>query len=69
MDRETYDRIPETLELRELRYTIVEQGRRTKTITVVTTLTDATLYSRKDLAELYGFRWNAELDIPRSNRI
>ena len=63
MDRETYDRIPETLELRELRYTIVEQGRRTKTITVVTTLTDATLYSRKDLAELYGFRWNAELDI------
>ena len=31
MDQETYDRIPETLELRELRYTVVEKGRRTKT--------------------------------------
>ena len=30
MDQETYDRIPETLELRELRYAVVEKGRRTK---------------------------------------
>lgn len=63
MDQETYDRIPETLELRELRYTVVEKGRRTKTITVVTTLTDATLHSHTEIAELYGFRWNSELDI------
>ena len=63
MDRETYERIPETLELRELRYTVVEKGRRTKVITVVTTLTDPTLYSAEDIAELYGFRWNSELDI------
>lgn len=63
MDQETYDRIPETLELRELCYTVVEPGRRTKTITVVTTLTDATRYSHEEIAELYGFRWNSELDI------
>jgi hypothetical protein len=63
MDQETYDRIPETLELRELRYAVVEKGRRTKMITVVTTLTDATVYSTEEIAELYGFRWNAELDI------
>jgi putative transposase len=63
MDQESYDRIPKTLELRELRYTVVEKGRRTKTVTVVTTLTDATLYSHADIAELYGFRWNSELDI------
>jgi putative transposase len=63
MDQATYDRIPETLELRELRYTVVEKGRRTKTITVVTTLTDAEFYSSADIAELYGFRWNSELDI------
>jgi hypothetical protein len=63
MDQETYDRIPETLELRELRYTVVEKGRRTKQITVITTLTDATVYSREEIAELYGFRWNSELDI------
>ena len=63
MDQETYDRIPETLELRELRYTVVEKGRRTKTITVITTLTNAASYSHADIAELYGFRWNSELDI------
>ncbi len=63
MEQETYERIPETLELRELRYTVVEKGRRTKKITVVTTLTDATLYSSEEIAELYGFRWNSELDI------
>lgn len=63
MDEETYDRIPKTLELRELRYTVVERGRRTKTITVVTTLTDAAVYSQADIAALYGFRWNSELDI------
>ena len=63
MDQETYDRIPETLELRELRYTVVEKGRRTKTITVVTTLTDAEIHSHAEIAELYGFRWNSELDI------
>jgi hypothetical protein len=38
-------------------------GRRTETITIVTTLTDPRKYSREDLAELYGFRWNVELDI------
>jgi len=61
MDQETYDRIPETLELRELRYAVVEKGRRTKIITVVTTLTDVTLYSHEEIAELYGFRWNSEV--------
>jgi hypothetical protein len=63
MDQETYDRIPETLELRELRYTVVEKGRRTKTITVVTTLRDAEIHRHGEIAELYGFRWNSELDI------
>ena len=63
MDQETYDRIPETMELRELRYAVVEKGRRTKMVTVVTTLTDAAIYSHADIAKLYGFRWNSELDI------
>jgi hypothetical protein len=63
MDEETYARIPETLELREIRYNIVEPGRRTKTIDVITTLVDAEEYTKDDIAELYGFRWNSELDI------
>jgi hypothetical protein len=63
MDEATYELIPETVELREIRYNIVEKGRRTKTMTVVTTLTDAEQYSKNGIAQLYGFRWNSELDI------
>jgi hypothetical protein len=63
MDQATYDAIPETLEMREIRYYVVEDGRRTQTITIATTLTDAEQYSKEDIAELYGFRWNSELDI------
>lgn len=63
MDEATYEQIPPTIELREIRYRVVEKGRRTKTITVVTTLLDASQYSAQDIADLYGFRWNSELDI------
>jgi putative transposase len=63
MDEATYAQIPKTLELREIRYNVVERGRRTKTIDVITTLTDAKEYTKEDLAQLYGFRWNSELDI------
>ena len=34
-----------------------------ETITVITTLTDPQEYSKEDIAELYAFRWNVELDI------
>ena len=63
MNAEDYARIPETLQLRELRFCIVEPGRRTDQIDIITTLTDRDEYSSKDIAELYGFRWNAELDL------
>ena len=63
MDEETYARIPEQLELREIRYQIVVPGRRTKSIDVITTLTDADEYTQEEIAQLYGFRWNSELDI------
>ena len=63
MSREQYDRIPETLTLRELRFHVIVPGCRTEVLTVVTTLTDPQQYSKEDIAELYGFRWNVELDI------
>ena len=63
MDPAEYAAMPETLEVRVIRFTIHEPGRRTREIEVVTTLTDAEAYSRDDIAELYGFRWNTELDI------
>jgi putative transposase len=63
MDEATYQTIPETLKLREIRFSVIEPGRRTRSIDVITTLTDAEEYTREDIAQLYGFRWNAELDI------
>jgi hypothetical protein len=60
MDEATYAQIPEQLVLREIRYHIIEPGRRTKTIDVITTLVDADEYTKEDIAQLYGFRWNSE---------
>lgn len=63
MDKATYATMPKTLELRVIRYMIVENGFRTKELTVVTTLLDPEEYTLEEIAELYGFRWNVELDI------
>jgi len=63
MSPEQYAQIPATLTLREVQFDVTVPGCRVETITVVTTLTDPTVYSREDIADLYGFRWNAELDI------
>jgi len=63
MDEATYATIPETLELRMVRFNITVPGCRTKTITVITTLVDPKEYSAEAIAELYGYRWNVELDI------
>lgn len=63
MADEDYERIPETLTLREVRFDVIVPGNRTETLTVVTTLTDPKAYSAQDIAQLYGFRWNVELDI------
>jgi putative transposase len=63
MDEATYARIPETITLRMLRFNVVVPGYRTKSITVVTTLLDPDAYPAEAVAELYGCRWNVELDI------
>jgi putative transposase len=63
MSEQWYQQIPETLTLRELRFQVTVPGRRVETLTVVTSLTDADAYPPEDIAELYGYRWNAELDI------
>ena len=63
MSEELYAQIPETMTLRKLRFQVTVPGRRTETLTVVTSLTDTDAYPKEDIAELYGYRWNAELDI------
>ena len=63
MSEELYAQIPETMTLREVRFTVTVPGSRCRTLTVVTSLTDPELYPTAEIARLYGFRWNAELDI------
>jgi hypothetical protein len=63
MSEAEYARIPETLTLREVRFNVAVPGRRTEVLTVLTTLTDPDMFSKEDIAALYGFRWNVELDI------
>jgi hypothetical protein len=63
MSEAQYAQIPQTMTLRQLRFTITEPGRRPQSITVVTTLTDPQAYPKQQIAELYNYRWNVELDI------
>lgn len=63
LDQETYDRLPATLNVREMKFAVRERGFRTQSITVVTTLRDETTVTREDLADLYRQRWHAELDL------
>lgn len=63
MSKEQYESIPETMELRMVKYSLSCQGRRSKTITAVTTLVDHEGYPKEEIAELYSHRWNVELDI------
>ncbi len=54
--------MPETLEVRELRYVTRQRGHRTRVITLVTTLVDATVYPAGELAALYLSRWQIEIN-------
>jgi len=63
MDKATYALIPQTLVLREMRFKVFEPGFRVRALTIVTTLTDPEAFTAEEIAQLYGFRWNSELDI------
>jgi len=63
MDRQTYDALPETLWVREVRIRIPKGRCRTQEIVVVTTLLDAGRYPKGEIAALYRRRWQAELDL------
>jgi hypothetical protein len=63
MSQDHYDQIPLTMTLREVQFDVLIPGCRSRTITVMTTLTDPVAYPAQDIAELFGCRWNVELDI------
>lgn len=60
MDAKQLAHLPDRLAVRELRYRVHRKGFRVKSITLVTTLLDATLYTSEALAQLYGARWGVE---------
>ena len=55
-----WDALPETLEVRIIRYQVT--GRNDE-MTIVTTLIDRDQYPASDVADLYKHRWECELDI------
>jgi Transposase DDE domain len=63
LDQETYDRLPATLTLRELKVTVTSKFYRSRSIVVATSLLDAEPYPKTDVADLYRARWNAELHL------
>ena len=63
MDAQTYASMPETLTVREVRFSVEAKGYRSSTIIVATTLLDDKHYSSADIADLYHQRWHAEIDI------
>ncbi len=63
MNRTLYNRLPETLRLRETRVEVTQKGFRCRHLCLVTTLRDAQLYCRAELAMAFRCRWHAELDL------
>ncbi|MFQ5464221.1 MAG: IS4 family transposase [Phycisphaerae bacterium] len=63
MDQQTYDRMPASIQIREIQVQAGQPGFRTDSFVVVTTLMDAGEYTKDDVAQLYHDRWLVELDI------
>lgn len=63
LDDDAWDALPESIIVRELRYSVEQPGFRTRVVVLVTTLTDAERYPKAELIELYRRRWQAEIDL------
>ncbi len=60
IDAALFTGLPQTMEVRELRYHVIARGRRTRVVTIATTLLDPMRYPKRRIAELYGLRWEVE---------
>ena len=63
MDQSTYDRMPASIEVRQICVHVGRPGFRVESFVAVTTLTDPKEYPKDEIADLYHCRWQAELDI------
>jgi putative transposase len=61
MDQETYDRLPQQLEVREVQVNVNVPGFRSESLVIVTSLLALSDCSRDELAALYRKRWTVEL--------
>jgi hypothetical protein len=60
MPAEQFAALPDSIEIRELRYRVGRKGFRVKEITLATTLLDCSVYTLSKLADLYYARWRIE---------
>jgi hypothetical protein len=63
MDRAAYEQMPREITVREVRVRVVQRGFRVRSLVLVTTLLDAQLYDKQELARAFRFRWHVELDL------
>jgi hypothetical protein len=63
VDRATYNTLPDSITVREVRFRVEQPGFRTRSVVVVTTILDPGQASAEELASLYRARWNNELDL------
>lgn len=63
MSQHLYQSLPESLSIRELRMEVRQKGFRCRHLLLSTTLLDAQLYSREEVATAFRARWHAELDL------
>jgi hypothetical protein len=60
---DAYEALPDSIMVRELRYSVSQPGFRTREITLVTTLLDPLKYPAEELAQLYFDRWRIEVNL------
>jgi hypothetical protein len=63
MNRELYNQMPDSIQIRESTVTIERPGFRATTVVLVTTLIDSNYTPKAELGWLYGQRWAAELNL------
>lgn len=60
MNRAQWLNLPEWIDVRIIRYSLIAKGYRTRHLALATTLLDETTWPDETLAELYGQRWQIE---------
>ncbi len=63
LSNEEFAALPLTLTVREIHYYIFIPGFRTEQVSLITTLLDTKTYSSLKIVELYGFRWQVEVNL------